>query len=700
MAVALLALCAGGVLAWHHPLGSVPATMAFVVWTLIAVRCRDAWSFAVPAAMPVLNLSPWSGWLTFDEFDLLVLGIVAGGHARLALDHATRSAGSGPPPHTPRFTSNEALVLAFGTLGLVALLRGIADAGGWTFGWFDGYAEPANSVRVFKSTVYALAFWPLIRDALQRSPRRTLQRFANGMQVGLAIVGLAVLWERVAYPGLLNFSKVYRATALFWEMHVGGGAIDAYLALAAPFAAWAVWSARSGRQWLAAALLALLTLHACLTTFSRGVYLGVAAPLLLLGITWWVHRLASDSRAAGLGLASSLSAITAAAAVLIVGLATSGHLGLLIALTGLMALVLALRLGFPTLHWRRTAMMVLTLALMTEAVAVIGGGSFARSRVNASPRDLSARLLHWQHGLGLPNGATDWLLGIGLGRLPAETARLVPGERFSGSVRSVPTGDGRFVARLSGPTDDLRLGGLFTLTQRVPLVAGGTYRVAVIARSNAPAYLALEVCEEHLLYARRCQSDLVQVRQDAAWQTIDAPLHGPALSSGPTYAPRLGVLSLSVLDANATVELAQVDLTSPDGRHLLRNVDFAASLAHWLPVAHRYFLPWHIDSLYLELLLERGVLGLSVFLLLACRAFRELREATIGWPMAPFLAASLLGAMLVGGLSSILDAPRVAFLLLMVLTISLQLRAPAGVAPGSRLSPSDRPSPSARRFAP
>lgn len=131
---------------------------------------------------------------------------------------------------------------------------------------------------------------------MQRAAPRAVRRLVLGMQVGLAVVGLAVLWERTAYPGLLDFSNRYRATALFWEMHVGGGTIDVYLALATPFAAWALWRARTRRAWAAAAMLALLTAHACLTTFSRGAYVGVGLPLLALGAGWWLRRLALDRR--------------------------------------------------------------------------------------------------------------------------------------------------------------------------------------------------------------------------------------------------------------------------------------------------------------------------------------------------------------------------------------------------------------------
>jgi len=84
----------------------------------------------------------------------------------------------------------------------------------------------------------------LIRDCL-KAHKGIDDTGQFGLLVGEGFDGLAVLLERAAYPGLLDFSTSYRATATFWEMHVGGAASDACLALATPFAAWALWSARS-----------------------------------------------------------------------------------------------------------------------------------------------------------------------------------------------------------------------------------------------------------------------------------------------------------------------------------------------------------------------------------------------------------------------------------------------------------------------
>ena len=174
--------------------------------------------------------------------------------------------------------------------GLLALYRGFADAGGFAFDWFAGYGDALNSLRVFKSLGFALLFVPLLQHEIAYSRALASQRLATGIVVGLTVVTLAVLWERAAFPGLLDFSTHYRTVALFWEMHVGGAAIDGYLALTTPFVVWALVSAHRPIPWAGAAALALLTGYACLTTFSRGVYLAVGWSLVLLGMLLWAQK--------------------------------------------------------------------------------------------------------------------------------------------------------------------------------------------------------------------------------------------------------------------------------------------------------------------------------------------------------------------------------------------------------------------------
>ena len=256
---------AGGTLAWAHPVSPLLALGGFYVATVMAVWWPGAWLFVVPACLPFLNFAPWTGWLIFDELDLLLLAVLAAGYFRLAqqpsqtLFHASQ-----------RLTFATTLVVLFAVFSAVSLVRGGLDAGGITGDWFQGYGDPLNGLRIAKSLLWAMLCIPLLQDALRQSVLQSGRRLAAGVLLGLIVVTLAVLWERAAFPGWFDFTNKYRTTALFWEMHVGGAAIDAYLALATPFVAWALRSARRPWQWGWGAVLAVLVTYAGLTTFRAG----------------------------------------------------------------------------------------------------------------------------------------------------------------------------------------------------------------------------------------------------------------------------------------------------------------------------------------------------------------------------------------------------------------------------------------------
>jgi hypothetical protein len=171
------------------------------------------------------------------------------------------------------------------------------------------------------------------------------------------------------------------------------------------------------------------------------------------------------------------------------------------------------------------------------------------------------------------------------------------------------------------------------------------------------------VCESHLLYNRDCQAALVDAPNDGAWHPVEVALVGPPLDTGDWFAPRRAVLTLSVMGAASSAELDNVVLETADGRQLLRNGAFDEGLAHWLPSAQGYYVPWHIDNLYLELLIERGLMGLwvTMALLLGC-AYVVINRSLRGDGAAAFVAASLAGLCALGLVSSVLDVPRVAWL--------------------------------------
>nr|WP_315232555.1 hypothetical protein [uncultured Albidiferax sp.] len=631
---ALLALTCFGAglgLAAAHPAAPMLALLGFYAASVTAAWRPSLWLFAVPAGLPFLNFAPWTGWLVFDEFDLLMLAVLAAGYFRIA-----RQPMGAPFFWRRKLSFSTLAIVVLASAGLLALLRGVQDAGGWRWGWFQGYADPLNSWRIFKSLLWASLCMPLLQQDLRRSPVQACKRLAAGMLAGLVCVTLVVLWERAAFPGWFNFTAKYRTTALFWEMHVGGAAIDAYLALSTPFVVWALRTARRPWQWAWGAVLALLVAYAGLTTFSRGVYLSMLAPLFLLGLLLWAQKAGLDPR----------------------------------------LLVRAMWQRRRPVGWRSKAAWALSLALVAEVAGVLTGGSFMADRLADTERDFGSRVEHWQRGLDLVQNPVDLLLGKGLGRLPANYARSSPLGEWSGHVAWQPAGlQSPAHLQLFGPDTDSELDGLYAITQRVQLVPGQRYQAALQVRVQRPVDVYLQLCERHLLYPARCQDGYVQLRPSTkVWQQLSVPLRGRNFTGGPWYAPRFGVLAVSIWGAGEHVDFQSIQLRTSRGKELLANADFADGPARWFPVARSYYLPWHIDNLYLELLIERGLLGLLLTLAVLGAALWSLVLGRARQPpLAPYLAASLSGVALVGLVSSVLDVPRVAFLLFFFAFFALRL---------------------------
>ncbi len=362
---ALAAFGLGAFLAWHHPLGSgalVLFALAGAAAYLLPVGCL----VALPALLPLIGLAPWTGWISVEESDLLVLAVAGGGYARALAD--------GPPG--PRHRVSPLLIglsLWLAASLLISMGRGFADAGGFSFGWHQGYDGPMNSIRIGKSFFLAWLLLPLFHRQFSDPARQAGRKLAWGMALGLGGASLAALWERLAFTDLLNFSSDYRSTALFWEMHVGGAALDGWLLLTAPFAVWALRHARTPARHALSLMLIVLAAYAALTTFSRAVYLALLVSLPLLA---WQMRPATHTRQGEapvwtpLRWAIALFVLAAMAGLVFAG---GGYRGLL-ALFGVIAITLALPrclCGIPLLQWAAGIVLGLMVGVLLALLALV-----------------------------------------------------------------------------------------------------------------------------------------------------------------------------------------------------------------------------------------------------------------------------------------------------------------------------------------
>ena len=782
----------GLVLSLNYPLLPPWAALFFMLLVAAFYTWPTGWLLAVPALLPLLAFAPWSGWLTFEEMDLLILAVAAAGYAQLFFNRPSPAAWHGVVLSAPART---VLALFFASL-LLALLRGFADAGGFSFGWFQGYHEPLNSLRLAKSAFEALLLLPLWQAAYQQNPKRSQDLLSLGLMLGLSGAALTTVWERVAFTGLLNFSSDYRTTGLFWEMHVGGAALDGFLALTVPFALREVVLARTPARWGLSAAVLTLAAYACLTTFSRGVYLAIPvgvvvflglnhgqrkrltpatasrfedrveeshwAALLIavagfaIGATWIFQSSGYRGMAALLGTVMLmlplarvlrgyqrrqwlLGAVLSAVLVLLVGaiawrVPKGAYVawGLSVVLMALMLLVLrqkrrpsdwvasmalasfsatvagtvlvaehwgdavGLRHAAPVLavvlvvgltagvrrqplwpdalRWQASAGGVMTLA--AAVIGIFGGGTYMSERFASGGQDLGGRLTHWQLGRDLLNSPADWLLGKGMGRFPANYFLLGDPLQRPGDYRLHHDAVDHYLTLTGG----LHLNGwgeLFRLTQRVS-APGASARVTARVRSDKNVSLYFEVCEKHLLYAQGCLIKPVSLPgAPGVWQSVQLELQGDGASRGDWYAPKLLAFSVAVESRGGMVDLTHLTLTSAAGQPLLSNGDFSDNMAHWFFTSDRSHLPWHIKNLFMNLLFDQGVVGAALWgLLLLGALWRTSLGRARQHPLAPALAASLLGFSVVGLFDSLLDVPRLGFLFYWLLLLALTLRGP------------------------
>jgi len=398
---------------------------AIVLWSAAVFLRPVAWLFVVPALLPIVDLAQWTGWLVVEEFDILVLGAAAGAYAAIAWRGAAHT-GAAPELQAARLSGVSALLIGlFGVSTLVAMYRGISGAGTLDLGWFDGYYDTANSLRIAKSGLLALVMLPPLLAGMRQYGMRALHALAAGLTAGLCLASLAVLWERVAFPGLLNFSSDYRVTGMFWEMHVGGAALDGFLALTLPFAIMEILSSPSRNRWILAGGTLLLAGYACLVTFSRGVYLAVPVSLVLLALLLarrgpsWSLQIAARTFGKGCLLAMAMAALS------YLSFRFGGYRALLAAL-GVLAITLRLGasvLTMPVAGWiaalgagvLAAAAGSVLAAAVPKGVYVVFALAFAASAVS---------VLHLQRSGSLPAaifafGAYVWLnvaaAGVALG---------------------------------------------------------------------------------------------------------------------------------------------------------------------------------------------------------------------------------------------------------------------------------------------
>lgn len=576
-----------GLVAWvaiDFPVASLALAAGLLAYAALLWRRPQSLWFAIPLALPLLDLAPWSGRFYLDEFDYLVMVSLLVGFVRI---RAVPGAGA-------RDRLGQAMVALLTLVFAIGAVRGLLPWQWPDLNSFNNYHSPWNALRLFKGVLWAVLLWLLAARA-SAAGQAVRPLFATGMVAGLAGVVAVVVWERAMFPGLIDFATEYRVTGPFSAMHVGGADIETFITLAIPFAVLMLTEARSWAMRLAAGAVILGATYALMVTFSRAGYAGFAVAVAVATL-FAVRRRWQE--AAGV--------------------------------------------------WRWAVPAVVVAVVVGGVVAIalpVFSGSFAQERVASSGKDFGTRVAHWRDTLAMRDDAwmTD-LFGMGLGRFP-ETHYWRSSEPRAGGYRLERENNDVF----------LRLGTGYPLyiEQFVITEPQHEYRLRVSVRAPRPdAGVTVVLCEKWLLTSGDCWSQtLLGARDPHTWLGYDVYLPSGALR------PPMKLAFFNASTAN--VDIDNIELATPEGKQLLSNGNFSQGLDRW------YFstdkdLPWHVWSLPVAVLFELG--GFGVIALAMVMVFALKRHAQAAWrgdaAAVPYLAA-LPGLLVIAGVDTMIDAPRI-----------------------------------------
>jgi VanZ family protein len=596
-ATQIVALCATvySIVEYPFPYGLA----AFVAcYALLLWRYPYAWQAVVLAALPVMDLAHWSGRFYWDEFDVLLLATIAMVAPRLDFSGQSRS---------PGFAAIMAIVVV---AYAASLAIGIFPLSALDGNAFNNYYSHFAALRSVKGLLWGLALLVLI-EGDSRSPSTKMRWIVWGMAWGLALEVAFVMWERVSFSGLFNFSDDYRITGTFSVMHTGGAYIEAYLVAAMPFLAYLAVSTRSIPTWGFCAAVFLGSVYALMVTFSRGGYaaLAIAGAICTLGI--------------------------------FLGAARARH--------GL----------------RRVALSAAVIAIGSLIIIPIMSGPYMKERFAAVQEDLATRTSHWSDALAFRDRhPLNLLFGMGLGSYP-ETYFWRNQESVTPATYRFLTEDGNTFLRLSS-------GDSLYFEQLVTLEPFTQYELSFDARAaKGEGALTIPICEKWMLYSFRCEWHewKLDAKNGDSWRHFTIAIDSKDLGTGRWYERRTVKLTLFESGLNSVVDVDNVRLTSATSGNLVRNGGFEQRMDHWFFSTDNH-LPWHIKNLWVHLLFELGWVGaVAVGILTVATVCVLLPAMLAGDYLATTLLASLFALLTVGMVDSLVDSPR--HLLLFVLVIGL-----------------------------
>jgi VanZ family protein len=631
----LLLLVLGCWLAGLHPGWPVLQTLSVLAVFGLIRQHPSLFPMVYILSLTVADAYPWTGQLAVQEYDSLLLGCFAGlcfasskgiDSARSILQQTIRQ----------RIKEESLLLIGFALLALsvgISLVIGLVRLPGAPWGdQLSVYFTRWNAVRVAKGIGWGLTFAIAMLFLNKRSWGRVSidweLAFLRGCTWAALYVGVFVAIERAIFPGLLNWSDVYRATGPFFTMHIGDQHLDAFLVMVFPLV-WACTlhpTSRTMERGLCGLVLGLLA-YGAFSTMSRAtlatLLLQIAGLLYITGRVWAMQRARLDRQANRIPFA-------------------------LVNRAGLAAILLGLLF-----------VLGLILAARTEAL---------QSRFATNLLDWNGRVSHWM--MILKRGTTGvggTLIGHGVGTLPSlvasEFGRPVP------PIQWIPeqgdSGSGQIALRGDWPIYLERM--ISGDAQKA--IKGLDLEVELANESNA-VMITPSLVEKSMLESFGA-TGFPAVQADRSWKRLgvsdlnrdDWDLMGGSGCQSPWRPWSFGLSA------------------SGDGVAMIRDaasgsIDTKSSYP-WYFTCDDHMV-WRAKNFLVHSYYEQGFVGVAAwsFLVLGSlwggwRGMRPVSIASGRLPFGSYQAVSVLGFAGVGFFGSLVDTPWITALVLAILSMHL-----------------------------
>ena len=251
-----------------------PLMLFFAALTLFA---HGWWISVLLGILPILDLGQYSGSFFFEEFDYAVVSVAAAGYLRMfAFDRTPlrdRERGSW-------LRAGTLLVAAYLATLAVSMLIALVPLPPFDANAFAHYFSRYNALRVGKSGFAAMLLLPLVLHEFHRDAARARGAVLAGLALAFGSAGLSVVWERMAFANLTDFSSDFRVTGMFAATNTGGAALDAILAMTLPLCIAALLQENSRWRFLLWVMALGLGGYAMFVTFSRSLYASIAVVLV------------------------------------------------------------------------------------------------------------------------------------------------------------------------------------------------------------------------------------------------------------------------------------------------------------------------------------------------------------------------------------------------------------------------------------